>query len=1848
MKTRTQLFVFVCFLLTAGMQVMSAQTADLNITINDNIMFNPQIPVSQFAKGRIVTVNVANFGETEVTNIKVSCDFNGTIVTEIVPSLGGSGDNTDVPIALPDGVVIGNNTLVFSVEAEGFTESDPEDNTAEMPFIGTENLYALDKTTNFSEGYGGNNSATNIYYAGNVFQIYETMTIYKVQLAFRLSTEQNYNIALYEMTGATSLNSVAIFRQAAVRNKTGLHEVAVPKTRLEAGKRYYLCVEQPTGTDNIGICYTTTANTAVKLYWANTASLTSIAASESYQAACIRMILPDNDLAISTPFYNTLNSQIQMPINQFAQGSTLYATVTNNGVNTLNDVVVSATMNGTTIGSSTPISLLAGESDTVEITTTTSAAIVGANELIFTATFDGTDDYLSDNTTTVVFTGTKNVYELGTTTDFGTGAAGTALDYTLGNIYKVYNTVEVSAVSASFNTAGAYNYNIAIYEITGEGQTSLTPLFEPVAAIRTVRGWNDYVTIPTTILEAGKSYYICLIQKEASNMGVTRASSNTAGYRYIRNSSTGTIAAESTYAAISLRMRMVYPNDLIVSTPSYSTLNSQIQLPINQFAQGSTLYAIVTNDGANTLNDIVVSATLNGTVVGSSTPISLLAGESETVEIITTTSAATVGANELVFTATFDGTEDYLPDNTTTVVFTGTKNVYELGSTTQTTTVTDREAGVFMGNIYRIYNNTTISAVSVAFGSSAALQYTIALYEMDGALTTAADPIFSVGATRTKTSWNDYVQVPPTTLEAGKSYYLCVTKAEAGTLGLYRATGTGAEVGKRYARNAGSGNVTLSEDGGYASISLRMRVVSNDLVVSTPYYSTINPYYQLPITQFAQGSTLYATVTNDGSNTLNDAVVFATINGTAVGSSTPISLLAGESETVEISTTTSAATVGTNELVFTAAFDGTDDYLPDNTAAIEFTGTKNVYALDNNTTAFYRDQKKTFGSIFPVYQTMTLNEVLFRRYIVVALDNLAINFDITVYRMNGDLSIEPVPVVTHSSSHTGTAMPSATDWISISIPSTELTPGRYFVTIKSTDPDVGLGIYADGITTNSNSYFLETDGVTFTPDNRTFTIRLGAEPFPNDLALDEPAPYPYSEVPTRQTLPERVVVVNNIGTQAQTNVTVSAILNDEVAATSTPLASLASEESESLTVPEVAIKLGTNNLLFQVSQDETDGDPSDNKSSTKTFTGTANTFVMDDGNGTRWNSGHIGSKFLITQTTTLNQVRVRRNLDNKGKDATNFTVYVHKINDDTLSPEPLAFTPVESPMTAVAGTMTAWLDVDITPTTLLPGEYFVSAVSDEDGKELYLGLDEQSAATTKTTFWKEGNKLKPYENGRRANIRLITDLSDAGVTAITAPVAKDVYDDNETVTVEIKNFAAVKMSGVYVNALVNGTPLYNSDLLIWNTEADSLDVNEVREYEFTIPANMIKGENSIRAYAYGVAESAEQHANDTVSITPFNSLYDLEVMAFVAPISGVHLSATAPVTVKVANHGTSKVTNAPISLMLGETMETTENIPEIDKGDTVTFTFQTKTFDLSAFREYTFTAIVQLPNDEDASNDTLKHVVTCFDHAIVDVAVTSVAVSADTVGSTSVSVSLRNNGNEPVSDLTVYVSVNGGTPITGVIDNIEQFSDLNDFRLPSDLTLVPGRNVVKAWITTVAGDTCVANDTLSKVVIAITAPQNLAVKVNETTAVFTWSHNKNEIVGFNVYLDGDKVAGEIADTFHTFTNLVNGDYEAGVEAVYMSGISERMTKTFTVSTGSGITDKESEIFTIYPNPVSDRLFVKTTASIHRIDIYDFQGKLVKVVEGHTSEISVNELKPGTYMITLTTTKGVATQRFVKQ
>lgn len=104
------------------------------------------------------------------------------------------------------------------------------------------------------------------------------------------------------------------------------------------------------------------------------------------------------------------------------------------------------------------------------------------------------------------------------------------------------------------------------------------------------------------------------------------------------------------------------------------------------------------------------------------------------------------------------------------------------------------------------------------------------------------------------------------------------------------------------------------------------------------------------------------------------------------------------------------------------------------------------------------------------------------------------------------------------------------------------------------------------------------------------------------------------------------------------------------------------------------------------------------------------------------------------------------------------------------------------------------------------------------------------------------------------------------------------------------------------------------------------------------------------------------------------------------------------------------------------------------------------------------------------------------------------------------------------------------------------------------------------------------------------------------------------------------------------TQIFKDNGKFGSQATYM----------IDVTYPAGIEDVATTEAAIYPNPATDVININTDENVLRVEVFNMQGQLVKVVTGEVNQISVNGLANGVYTLKLTTENGTSMHKIVKK
>lgn len=85
----------------------------------------------------------------------------------------------------------------------------------------------------------------------------------------------------------------------------------------------------------------------------------------------------------------------------------------------------------------------------------------------------------------------------------------------------------------------------------------------------------------------------------------------------------------------------------------------------------------------------------------------------------------------------------------------------------------------------------------------------------------------------------------------------------------------------------------------------------------------------------------------------------------------------------------------------------------------------------------------------------------------------------------------------------------------------------------------------------------------------------------------------------------------------------------------------------------------------------------------------------------------------------------------------------------------------------------------------------------------------------------------------------------------------------------------------------------------------------------------------------------------------------------------------------------------------------------------------------------------------------------------------------------------------------------------------------------------------------------------------------------------------------------------------------------------------------TLGTSESIDLAKSKVVSLYPNPTSDVLNIKTDSKINAVSVVDMTGRKVDVKLNGT-QVDVRSLPIGTYLINIETKDGISTEKFIKK
>ena len=166
--------------------------------------------------------------------------------------------------------------------------------------------------------------------------------------------------------------------------------------------------------------------------------------------------------------------------------------------------------------------------------------------------------------------------------------------------------------------------------------------------------------------------------------------------------------------------------------------------------------------------------------------------------------------------------------------------------------------------------------------------------------------------------------------------------------------------------------------------------------------------------------------------------------------------------------------------------------------------------------------------------------------------------------------------------------------------------------------------------------------------------------------------------------------------------------------------------------------------------------------------------------------------------------------------------------------------------------------------------------------------------------------------------------------------------------------------------------------------------------------------------------------------------------------------------------------------------------------------------------------------------------------------------------------------------------------------------------------------------------------------VVLEAPVVQVVEITETTIVIAWNPVESA-TNYKVFAN-DQLITTLPDTIAGFRELTpNTEYCFTVVAINEVGDeSAPSEKVCATTSGEGIAENAAA-FNIYPNPVADKLFIETEATVEEVTIYTLTGVMIySEVDYNNNTINVSDLSGGVYFIKVRTDNGEVVKRFIKK
>ncbi|MDR0363783.1 MAG: Omp28-related outer membrane protein [Bacteroidales bacterium] len=138
------------------------------------------------------------------------------------------------------------------------------------------------------------------------------------------------------------------------------------------------------------------------------------------------------------------------------------------------------------------------------------------------------------------------------------------------------------------------------------------------------------------------------------------------------------------------------------------------------------------------------------------------------------------------------------------------------------------------------------------------------------------------------------------------------------------------------------------------------------------------------------------------------------------------------------------------------------------------------------------------------------------------------------------------------------------------------------------------------------------------------------------------------------------------------------------------------------------------------------------------------------------------------------------------------------------------------------------------------------------------------------------------------------------------------------------------------------------------------------------------------------------------------------------------------------------------------------------------------------------------------------------------------------------------------------------------------------------------------------------------------------------------------IAGYHVYCNGARITETpITETYIEHAGISFKEYCYEIEAVVGEIKGSRSEKSCITLDGVSIYNVDQNQPVIYPNPVTDKIYIDSASDIEECKVYDLQGKLIYSHKGVIQEISAGKWDKGGYILLLYSNSNVIKKIIIK-